>query len=70
MQSPRGQQENPSQAEFCLECGARLALICPQCSTALSCLERQPRSTLWEGYPWTHDIFIPVRPRVSAVAIS
>jgi len=35
MQCPRCQQENPPQAKFCLECGARLVLTCTQCSTEL-----------------------------------
>ncbi|MBI2179013.1 MAG: AAA family ATPase [Candidatus Tectomicrobia bacterium] len=35
MQCPRCQAENPSQAKFCLECGARLALACAGCGTEL-----------------------------------
>ena len=35
MQCPQCQQENPPQAKFCLECGARLALMRVQCGTAL-----------------------------------
>jgi len=35
MQCPRCQHENPLQAKFCLECGARLALTCSKCGTEL-----------------------------------
>src|SRR5215468_11035309 len=35
MQCPRCQHQNPSQAKFCLECGARLAQKCAQCGTDL-----------------------------------
>src|SRR5262249_47936414 len=35
MKCPRCQQENPPQAKFCLECGARLALACASCGTEL-----------------------------------
>ena len=35
MQCPQCQQENPSQANFCLECGARLRLTCTACRTEL-----------------------------------
>ncbi|MGH7775411.1 MAG: zinc-ribbon domain-containing protein, partial [Candidatus Binatia bacterium] len=35
MKCPRCQQENPPQAKFCLECGARLSPICAKCSTEL-----------------------------------
>jgi len=35
MQCPRCQQENPPEAKFCLECGARLARGCPRCGTEL-----------------------------------
>src|SRR5262249_61225184 len=35
MKCPRCQHENPSQAKFCLECGARLAHRCGQCGTEL-----------------------------------
>ena len=35
MQCPQCQQENPPQAKFCLECGARLVLTCAACSTEL-----------------------------------
>jgi class 3 adenylate cyclase/tetratricopeptide (TPR) repeat protein len=34
MKCPRCQHENPPQAKFCLECGARLAL-CPKCRSEL-----------------------------------
>ncbi|MGH2385824.1 MAG: double zinc ribbon domain-containing protein, partial [Candidatus Limnocylindria bacterium] len=33
MQCPRCQHENPPQAKFCLECGARFASACAQCGT-------------------------------------
>ena len=35
MQCPRCQHENPAQAKFCLECGARLTLTCSKCSAEL-----------------------------------
>jgi len=35
MQCHRCQRENPSPAKFCLECGARLVLICSNCATEL-----------------------------------
>ena len=35
MQCPRCQYENPPQAKFCLECGARFATACAQCGTQL-----------------------------------
>jgi class 3 adenylate cyclase/tetratricopeptide (TPR) repeat protein len=35
MQCPRCQHENPPQAKFCLECGARVALTCPKCRSEL-----------------------------------
>jgi tetratricopeptide (TPR) repeat protein len=35
MPCPRCQHENPPQAKFCLECGARLAQKCAQCATDL-----------------------------------
>src|SRR5215470_2916241 len=35
MKCPRCQHENPSQAKFCLECGARFAHRCRQCGTEL-----------------------------------
>src|SRR5262249_43972183 len=35
MQCPRCQHENPPQAKFCLECGARLVQKCAQCATDL-----------------------------------
>src|SRR5207245_799933 len=34
MKCPRCQQEAPSDAEFCPECGAKLAALCAQCATA------------------------------------
>jgi len=35
MQCPKCDTENPEQARFCLNCGARLALACLQCGTEL-----------------------------------
>src|SRR5262245_21083347 len=35
MQCPRCRHENPERANFCLECGARLALPCGECGTEL-----------------------------------
>src|SRR5262249_1561312 len=35
MKCPRCQHENPSQAKFCLECGARFSHRCSQCGTDL-----------------------------------
>src|SRR5262245_60848840 len=35
MQCPRCQHDNPPQAKFCLECGARFALKCAKCGTDL-----------------------------------
>ncbi len=35
VQCPQCQGENPPQARFCLECGARLALTCAHCGTEL-----------------------------------
>src|SRR5215510_837904 len=35
MQCPQCQHENPPQAKFCLECGARFKLMCAACSTEL-----------------------------------
>ena len=35
MQCPRRQHENPPQAKFCLECGARVALTCTKCRSEL-----------------------------------
>jgi ribosomal protein L40E len=32
---PRCQHENPPQAKFCLECGARFAIACAQCGSQL-----------------------------------
>jgi len=44
MKCPHCQHENPIQAKFCLECGARLSPICAKCQTQLTagakfCLE-------------------------------
>src|SRR5438128_5065854 len=35
MKCPRCQHENPPQAKFCLECGARVALTCTKCLSEL-----------------------------------
>src|SRR5215475_10712635 len=35
MKCPRCQHENPIQAKFCLECGARLSPVCAKCQTQL-----------------------------------
>jgi class 3 adenylate cyclase/tetratricopeptide (TPR) repeat protein len=35
MKCPRCQQDNPAQARFCLECGARLTLACGACGAEL-----------------------------------
>ena len=35
MQCPRCQHENPPQAKFCPECGARVALTCTKCHSEL-----------------------------------
>src|SRR3989442_1084338 len=35
MKCPRCQYENPPQAKFCLECGARVALTCTKCRSEL-----------------------------------
>jgi len=35
MQCPKCHAENPEQAKFCLECGAKLQVVCPQCGAAL-----------------------------------
>jgi class 3 adenylate cyclase len=34
MKCPRCQQESPADADFCPECGAKLALVCANCGTA------------------------------------
>jgi ribosomal protein L40E len=34
MKCPRCQHENPADAAFCQECGARLETACPSCGTA------------------------------------
>jgi Double zinc ribbon len=34
MQCPRCQHDAPSDAEFCPECGTKLAAVCAQCGTA------------------------------------
>jgi class 3 adenylate cyclase/tetratricopeptide (TPR) repeat protein len=69
MQCPRCQRENPPQAKFCLECGARVALTCTKCRSELPagakfCLEcgepvasqaaTEPRFTSPEAYTPKH----------------
>ena len=69
MQCPRCQHENPPQAKFCLECGARVALTCTKCRSELPagakfCLEcgapvaaqatAEPRFTSPEYYTPKH----------------
>jgi predicted amidophosphoribosyltransferase len=34
MKCPRCQQESPADAEFCPDCGAKLAVVCVACGTA------------------------------------
>jgi class 3 adenylate cyclase/tetratricopeptide (TPR) repeat protein len=54
---PRCQHENPPQAKFCLECGARVALTCTKCRNELPagakfCLEcGEPVASLATGGP-------------------
>jgi len=69
MKCPRCQHENPPQAKFCLECGARVALTCTKCRSELPagakfCLEcgepvasqatAEPRFTSPEAYTPKH----------------
>jgi class 3 adenylate cyclase/tetratricopeptide (TPR) repeat protein len=69
MKCPRCQHENPLQAKFCLECGARVALTCTKCRSELPagakfCLEcgtpvasqatAEPRFTSPEAYTPKH----------------
>ena len=69
MKCPRCQHENPPQAKFCLECGARVALTCTKCRSELPadakfCLECgepvasqatvEPRFTSPESYTPKH----------------
>jgi class 3 adenylate cyclase len=69
MKCPRCQYENPPQAKFCLECGARVALTCTKCRSELPlgskfCLEcgepvasqatAEPRFTSPEAYTPKH----------------
>src|SRR2546430_11937104 len=57
MKCPRCQHENPPQAKFCLECGARVALTCTKCRNELPagakfCLEcGEPVSSQATGEP-------------------
>ncbi len=46
MKCPRCQHENPPQAKFCLECGARFAVACAQCGTATA-LYREMDMPYW-----------------------
>src|SRR6266508_4151551 len=66
MKCPQCQHENPPQAKFCLECGARVALTCTKCRSELPagakyCLEcgepvasAEPRFTSPEVYTPKH----------------
>src|SRR5918996_6037473 len=69
MQCSHCRQQNPPQAKFCLECGARLVLTCAQCGTELPasakfCFEcgqpvraqptTPPQFTIPETYTPTH----------------
>src|SRR5207237_6380532 len=69
MKCPRCQHENPPQAKFCLECGARVTLTCTKCRSELPagakfCLEcgapvasqtsAEPRFTSPESYTPKH----------------
>jgi class 3 adenylate cyclase len=69
MKCPRCQHENPPQAKFCLECGARVGLTCTKCRSELPagakyCLEcgeavaaqvtAEPRFTSPESYTPKH----------------
>jgi class 3 adenylate cyclase/tetratricopeptide (TPR) repeat protein len=69
MKCPRCEHENPPQAKFCLECGARVALACTKCRSELPagakfCLECgepvasqatvEPRFTSPEAYTPKH----------------
>lgn len=64
MRCPRCQQDNPPQARFCLECGARVTLTCAKCHTELPagakfCLEcGQPVSVS----PTPTPGFLPLKP--------
>jgi Double zinc ribbon/Adenylate and Guanylate cyclase catalytic domain len=53
MQCPRCRHENPHQAKFCLECGARLALTCAKCRADLP---RSAKFCLERGEPVTPQI--------------
>jgi class 3 adenylate cyclase/tetratricopeptide (TPR) repeat protein len=58
MKCPRCQHENPPNAKFCLECGARLALACGSCGTELPALAR---FCLQCGQPVTSGAAAPAR---------
>jgi ribosomal protein L40E len=55
MKCPRCQHENPPQAKFCLECGARVALTCAKC-----------RSELPAGAKFCLECGAPVSPQATA----
>jgi class 3 adenylate cyclase/tetratricopeptide (TPR) repeat protein len=46
MKCPRCQHENPPQAKFCLECGARVALTCTKCQLAA---DEEGKVLVWTG---------------------
>ncbi len=69
MRCPRCQHENPAGSNFCLGCGARVALVCASCGTDLpagsrfcnkcgapvsAALPAQPRFTSPESYTPKH----------------
>jgi ribosomal protein L40E len=55
---PHCQSENPPQAKFCLECGAKLALACFKCGTALP---SRARFCLECGHPVSSPPTVPSR---------
>src|SRR5262245_60791028 len=64
MKCPQCQHENPVQAKFCLECGARLSPVCAKCQTQLPagakfCLEcGEPIAGQAPAFP-TPDAYTP-----------
>src|SRR5881409_408218 len=63
MQCSRCQHENPAQAKFCLQCGARLALACAKCraelpASAKFCLECGEQVAR-EGAPRAPESYTP-----------
>jgi ribosomal protein L40E len=63
MQCSRCQHENPAQAKFCLQCGARLALTCGKCraelpASAKFCLECGEQVAR-EGVPRAPESYTP-----------